>query len=185
MVGEGLGEWIKELLSQWIDYLKPWVLIQQFEEGVLLRFGKFHSILKPGIHAKFPIADYHYSAIVTADTMKIDAVSITTLDNKTISVGAIVEFEISDIYKYLILTNDPRTNMHDICRGVISDLLEDTSWESIKKKTTLNAVTRRISKRCEEMGVNIRSVSFTDKSMAMVVKLFSDTVSTNNNAIVL
>lgn len=179
----GLGEWVTQVLSQCGDYLKPWVLINQFEEGILLRWGKYIRILKPGLHPKWPIADYHYSAIVTADTMKIDAVNITTSDNKTISVSAVVEFEIEDVYKYLILTNDPRSNMHDVCRGVISTLLEDLDWYSIKKKTTLNAVGRRMTSKCQEMGVKVNNVSFTDKSMSLVLKMFTDNVNPNNNAI--
>lgn len=168
-----LGEWIQQLLTEFLGYIKPWVLIDQYEMGVLLRFGKFHKVLNPGLHPKIPIVDYGHAAITTFDTLSIDEVNLTTADGQTISIGLYVEFEVDDIYKYLILTNDTRTNMVDISKGVLSSVLEDITWEDIKKKVTINAIKRRLTPKFAEMGVLLKDCQFTDKCKSRVFKVFS------------
>ena len=173
-----LGQWIMKLLEAGWDYIKIFTVIAAYEEGVLLRLGKplrkGRSVLKPGFHLKFPILDYVYTAIVTTDTMEIKAVNITTLDGKTSTNGLIVKFRVSDIYKYLIETNEPRSNMHDLCRGILSNYLEDCNWEDIRKKPTINAIRKKIALECDEMGVEVLDVYFSDKCLTRAIKLFSE-----------
>lgn len=175
---EGIFAWIQKLLEEGWDYIKIFPIINKYEEGVLLRLGRplknGKSILKPGPHIKFPIIDYVHTAYVTADTMEIRPVNITTLDGKTSTDGLVVEYEVEDIYKYLIETNDPKSNMHDICRGILSSILEDLNWEDIRKKTTINAITRRIKEKCKEMGVRVKEVYFSDKCLTKAIKIFSE-----------
>lgn len=122
---------------------------------------------------KIPFVDYGHSAIVTFDTLSIDEVNITTADGQTISIGLYLEFEVEDIYKYLIETNDTRTNMMDISKGVASSILEDISWEDIKKKATINRIVKQLTPKLEMMGVKLRDCQFTDKCKSSVFKVFS------------
>lgn len=173
-----LGQWIMKLLESGWDYIKFFTIINSFEQGLLLRLGKplknGKSVLKAGVHFKFPIIDYVYSAYVSVDTMEIKQVNITTLDGKTSTHGLVVKFDVVNIYKYIVDTNDPRSNMHDICRGILSNHLEDCNWDDIRKKPTINAIKRKIEKECEEMGVRIIDVYFTDKCLTKAIKLFSE-----------
>lgn len=167
-------DWIAQLLEKFWDYIRFWEIIDPFENGVLVRLGTFKRVLKPGFHLKIPFIDYVYSAITTPDTMNTAPITLTTTDGKSVSIGAVVEFEIDDIYKYTMCTNEPRSNMHDIILGAISEEIEDRDWDEIKKKTTRNAVQRKISKKCEEMGIKITDFYFTDKCQVRPFKIFKD-----------
>ncbi|MEO6303954.1 MAG: SPFH domain-containing protein [Bacteroidia bacterium] len=151
----------------------PVVIIKEYELGVRLRFGKLsHKILKPGLHLKIPLADYVLSDIITKDTLDIKEVNITTLDEKTITVGAVLEFNISDIIKHTIYTNTAKGNIHDICRGIIAHSLMDCSYQQCKDKKTLKNITKLVEKKCFEMGVTVLMLSFTDMTLSRVVKIF-------------
>ena len=168
-----LGEWLQQIITEFFNYVKPWVLIEQFEQGVLLRYGKYRKCLSPGLYLKWPIIEYCHSAITTMDTIEVGEVNITTLDGQTISIGCYVEYSIADVKKYLMDVNDAKSNMKDICRGVLSNYLEDVSWEEIKKKTTINAIRRRLSAKYVDMGVEVKDIMFTDKCKSKVLKVFS------------
>ena len=171
---QNFGEWIKELFSMYIEYLKFWVIVEHYEEAVVLFFGKYNRTLKPGLHFKLILAEYSIAAHVKKDTMEVEAVSLTTLDGETIVIGLMIDFEITDVRLFLVETNDSLTNMRDIARGEMSDYLEDINWVDIKKKTTKNALKKLIAARYEGMGVKLNDLKFTDKCKTKIFKLFGD-----------
>lgn len=167
-------DWLSQVFEKFWDYIRPWEVIDPFERGVLVRLGKYKRNLNPGFHLKIPFIDYVYSAVVTPDTMNTAPVTLTTTDGKSVSIGAVIEFQIEDIYKYMLCTNEPRSNIHDIILGAISEEIEDRDWDEIKKKITKNAVHRKISKKGEEMGIKITDFYFTDKCQVRPFKIFKD-----------
>lgn len=164
-----------DLIVQVWHHLIPVAVVNQYEEGVRLRLGKLHkNYLAPGLHWKIPFADLILTTIVTADTLDVKPVNVTTIDDKTITVGAVIEFEIVDIVKYIVDTNEARSNTHDICRGIMADYLQDCTWAQCKDKKTIRTITRLLTKKCEDMGISITGLTFTDMSLSRVFKLFGD-----------
>ena len=164
-----------EIIAQAWTHLSPFMVVHQYELGVRTTLGKLSSgTLNPGLHLKIPIVDKIYTAIVTMDTLDIQPINITTSDNITITVGAVLEFEIVDIIKYIIDTNEARSNTHDITRGLIADYLVDCTYDECKKRTTNNAITKRVSKKCEEMGIKVNTLTFTDMAVTRAFKLYGN-----------
>lgn len=162
-----------EIIHQMWVHLIPFFIIEQYERGVRLRLGKVvDKNLTPGFHWKIPVVDKVLTAIITADTMNIENVNITTLDNKTIAVGAVLEFEVENIYKFIIDVNEARSNAHDICRGMMADYLSDCTYAECTDKKTIRTITRLLTKKCEEMGIKVLSLTFTDIVITRVIKLF-------------
>lgn len=104
--------------------------------------------------------------------MKIEDVNITTLDGKTATIGGEFDLIVSDIKKALNDTHEWKSNLQDISRGIISNELEDLNWDEIRKKTTKNAIERKIKTRALEMGITISNFSFTDKVLSRAIRLF-------------
>lgn len=161
------------IISVWNDF-KPVIFIFEYKEGILLRGGRFRKILKPGWHSRIPFVDDYYVENVKTDTMRIKEVNITTLDGKSVTIGCEFDLKISDIYKAMVDTNDWRSNLQDMCAGILSDHLEDLNWEDIKKKTTKNAIAKKIEKRAEELGIITSNFNLTDKVLSTAFKLFGD-----------
>jgi len=165
-----LDKLIDLLITVW-EHFKPIIFILHYEQGVLYRAGVFRKVLKHGWHLRIPFVDDFHAENVEDDTMNVVPVTITTLDNKTITIGCEFDFYIDDIVKAVVETNDWRTNLHDICRGILSDHLEDCNWEDIRKKTVKNQIFKRIEKRALEMGVIVNNFNFTDKTIARALAL--------------
>lgn len=163
-----------EFLLNIIEQVLPFFIIHEYEMGVMYDAGKFHKIVGPGFHWKYPFIDSFQKDNVVQDTMWIKEVNITTLDGKTVTVGCEFDLEITDIYKAINDTNNWRDNMHDIARGILSDTLEDIHWDEIRKKTTKNRIANRIHQRALEMGITTSNFNFTDKAISRAYKLFND-----------
>lgn len=181
---ESLGEWIKNLIDNFADYLKFWVRTNDYQEAVILRWGKYIKTLPPGLSFKFPVADYHMFVNVKPDTIEIEPLAITTLDGKTVSTGLMLHYIIADSKKYIIDNNDSLSNMNHIARAEMSDLLEDINWEDTKKKTTKNALQRALTPKFKDMGVTILDLKFTHKCEIVAYKIFSQVGDGNVNAII-
>ncbi len=167
-----LWEWLQQILSQSIDYLKFWVIVDEFEEAVLLSWGKVNKIRTAGTYLKWPIRDYYLHTIVTYDTLQVDDVILTTSDRETVSVGCVVEYSIKDVRKFLIDTNEAKGNMKDVCRGILTTTLEEVSWTEITKKTVLNRIKKQMEAKFDRMGVEVIDVMITDKCKTKAFKLF-------------
>lgn len=163
-----------EFLLNFFEQLMPGYIIHQYEKGILYRLGKIKKLIGPGFHWKIPIFDSIVKDNVATDTMRIKEVNVTTLDGKTATVGCEFDTIIVDIAKALNDTNEWKSNLNDISQGILSDTLEDLNWDDIRKKTTKNAISKKIESRALEMGVKVSNFNFTDKAISRVIKLFND-----------
>lgn len=164
-----------DLLIQTWEHFKPILFIMPYDKGVIYRGGRFKKVLNSGSwYLRIPFIDDFHTENIMLDTMNIHEVNITTLDGQTISIGCEFDLRVTDIVKAVVETNDWRTNLVDISRGEMSNYVEECNWEEIKKKTTKNAIERKIQKRADEMGIEISNFNFTDKAKSRLIKLFNN-----------
>lgn len=166
--------WIKDIFVYFIDYLKFWVVVNHYEEAIVLRNGKYHRTLSAGLWPKWTIFEYYITIHIKPDTMEFEPITITTLDGETAAIGLEIEYEVVDSKKYMVETNDAPSNMRDVARGEMSELLEDLNWNDIRKKATKNALKRQLSAIYEGMGVKLNDLKFTNKAKTRAYRLFSD-----------
>lgn len=164
---------IIDLIKDIYHDCKPIVFINQYYEAVVLRGGKYIKKWLPGWHWRIPFVDDYHTDNVMLDTMEIKEVNITTLDGKTSTNGCEFDLRIVDIEKALIDTNDWRSNLQHVARGILSSELEDRNWEDIRKKVTKTAISKKIQERADEMGIEINNFNFTDKALSRIYKLFN------------
>lgn len=163
-------DWILSFIHQ----LNPFVIIKEYEKGVMLRLGKFFKNIPPGLSLRIPFIDEVHSCIYKANTMHIADMNVTTQDSKTILVGVMIEYEIANARTYLLEFNETESNAHDIFRGIVADYLTDITWEEVKLKTTLTKIKNKLKGDAERMGIEILQVKFTDICMSRVFKLFNE-----------
>jgi len=163
---------IIELAKEFWHYLCPFFIVSHFEGAILLRFGHYKKTYGRGIWWKWPLIDEIHSCIITTDTLAITAVNITTTDNMTITVGAVLEYEIFDPYLFLVETNEAKTNAHDLCRSAIADYMADIEWAKCKNKRTVTEINKKVTIKCEQMGIRVKSFMLTDLCLSRVVKVF-------------
>jgi regulator of protease activity HflC (stomatin/prohibitin superfamily) len=161
-------EWLKD---RWND-LKPIMFINPYEGCVQLRAGRYLRSLKGGNwYWKIPFIDDYHIENVQPDTIDIAPVTVTTLDNKTATIGCEIEIQVTDVRLAVLDTNDWRTNIKDITRGILSEHLEDCNWEEIKKKVVKNQIMKKLEKRFQDMGITLLYFNYTDKSITRAYTL--------------
>lgn len=154
------------------DYIFPFKVLNEYESGVVLRLGKYSRNLSVGWNFKIPFIEQVHTLIHSVNTFHVTNVNVTTKDGKTVTVGPIVEYSISDAKKFILEFNEAESNMHDLSRGIIADYLTDCTWEECKKKATLTGIKNKMKKQYEDMGIEIIQVLFGDIAVSPAFTLF-------------
>ncbi|MBI2855002.1 MAG: slipin family protein [Chloroflexi bacterium] len=81
-------------------------VVRQWEGGVLLRFGRFVGVRKPGLNLIVPIVDRLVNVDTRVITTILEPQEVITKDNVTIKVDAVVYFKVVDPEKAVISVAD-------------------------------------------------------------------------------
>jgi regulator of protease activity HflC (stomatin/prohibitin superfamily) len=77
-------------------------IVQQWERGVVLRFGRLISLRKPGLNVILPWIDRMVKVDLRVETLVLEPQEVITRDNVTVHVDAVVYFKVIDAKKAVI-----------------------------------------------------------------------------------
>jgi len=74
----------------------PFCVVDAWQRGVVLRFGKFNRILSPGFHFVVPLVDYVVTQSVVTTTTTLSAQTVKTPDGKLFTLESVVRWSVFD-----------------------------------------------------------------------------------------
>jgi len=77
-------------------------IVQQWERGVVLRFGRLISLREPGLNVILPWIDRMVKVDLRVETLVLEPQEVITRDNVTVHVDAVVYFKVIDAKKAVI-----------------------------------------------------------------------------------
>lgn len=160
------------LIQQFIYELWPVFIIDEWEEAIVLRNGKYIKTVKPGLYFKMPFFDSVWKHATITQSIDIPPQSITTADNKNVVVKGIIRFTIVDIKAFLLTITQPQDVLTDTTGGMIRDIIEDTEWVNIieiDKKLTFE-----VGKFVKKWGIKVEKVTLTDLQIASSIRIIQD-----------
>lgn len=156
---------IIQFLIDVIQIFQFWTLVDEDEEAVILRNGKFHKHLTAGLHWKRPFyLDRARIIKMTPDTHNLTSQVLTTKDNVQITVALMVEFSIRDALKALLKVQDRDGVIRDSSLVECAALVQENNWDMVRSREFSELMTQGARKRAFRYGVEIMSVKFTDCS---------------------
>lgn len=99
IVGAAVGSTIAFLLLIVWPAVK---IVQQWERGVVLRFGRLVRTRKPGFNVILPWIDRMVKVDLRVETLVLEPQEVITRDNVTVHVDAVVYFKVIDAEKAVI-----------------------------------------------------------------------------------
>ena len=164
------------LATSW-DVLRPWVVINDFEGAVVLRFGRYYRELTPGLHWKLPIADTTVTTSIVITTMALRPQTLTTSDDLTVVISAIVKYRITDVRAYLLDIWDSADVLNDLTLGAIKEIVTSVNYSDLQKHGIEDQVLALIQNEADEYGVHIYKVTFADFGKVRSIRLITNEAS--------
>ena len=106
--------------------------IEPAERGVVLRFGKFVSVLQPGPHFQLP-RPIDEVIKVNVEQIRPFTVNATMLtgDENIVDVEMAVQYRIKDVKKYLFKIADPDATVHRVTESAIRDIIGQSTLDFV------------------------------------------------------
>ena len=161
-----------DLIVTFIHDILPFKIVNQWEEGVHLRYGKFLKVVKPGLVWKLPFFDRLWVTPVITQTVNLKSQTVTTKDEKNVVLTSIVRYHIYDVEKFLLGVMHANDVLVDTTQGIIRDMVESTDWYDLVDLT--NIVTPEVNKQVEKWGITIQLVSFPDLGLITTYRIMTD-----------
>ena len=158
------------------EWLLPFQVVDSYERGVILRFGKFNREIGPGFRWLWPLGiESARVDTVVLTTSYLDVQSLTSMDGKSVAIAGIITYDIKNISRYLLEVDEPEDVIHNIVYGCISKNIERHEWQELLSEEFNEAVYTDALYQCmSRVGVRIIEIQWSDKSTARNLRLWND-----------
>ncbi len=139
-------------------------IVQQYEKGVVFRFGKIVSVRDPGLNLIIPFIDWIRVVDLRIVTMPIPAQKIITKDNVSVDISAVAYFKIVDAVKSIVAIQDVYAAIDQIAQTSLRNIVGKFQLDEIlSERLTINAeITKILDAFTETWGVVVSSVEIKD-----------------------
>ena len=162
-----------ELIVTFIHDILPFKIVDQWEGGVHLKFGKFYRVVAPGLNWKMPFFDKIWVTPVITQSVHLKPQTLTTLDDRSIVLTTIVRYHVFNVQSFLLSVMHANDVLVDTTQGIIRDIVETTNWEDLVDLT--NYVTPEVNEQVMRWGITVEAVKFPDLSEIKTYRIISDT----------
>jgi len=166
-----------DVLIEWWGQILPFIIIRDYEEAVLLRFGRFNQVLLPGIHFKVPFFDEVIDQHVVVTTLSLDAQSLYTKDKQNIVVKGVIKYKISDVKIFLLEVFDAQDALSDMSQSIIKNVIMSMTMDECTDSELDNTLTKKVRVEARKWGVDIQQVTLTDLAPIRSFRLINDNFS--------
>ena len=160
------------LINGW-HLLRPFFIVRAFERGVVLRFGKFHREIEPGLHWKIPVIEEPIEFTACISTVRLPAQSLTTKDDVQVTVAAIVKYEIVTAKAYACDIWDQHDVLADVTMGAIRRLTATASYADLVVNPPEVEILAAVRKEVNRYGFKVHGVTFTTFTRARPLMLLN------------
>jgi regulator of protease activity HflC (stomatin/prohibitin superfamily) len=148
-----------DLIVQFLEFFKFCEMVDCYQRGVQLRFGKFYRILHPGLRFHLPFyIDNTITERVVPRVRELLTQTLVTKDGKQIAAGIIIEFRIFDIVKATLEINEVIEAVDNACQATLAEHVLVEEFADICTQSFSKALTTACNLRAEPYGIEIMSV---------------------------
>ena len=165
-----------DLISNWIEQLLPFFIIKEYEEAVVLRFGKLHRVAKPGFHWRIPFIDDPIQQHVVITTLSLPPQSLYTKDKQNIVVKGVIKYRISDIQTFVLEVYDAQDAISDMTQSIIKNIIMDKTMDECIDPEIDHTLAKKARVEAKKWGVEIQQVTLTDLAPIRSYRIINDTV---------
>jgi regulator of protease activity HflC (stomatin/prohibitin superfamily) len=139
-------------------------IIKQYEQGVLLRFGRFQGVRDPGLRLIIPFVDVLHRVSRRIVTMPIQSQGIITRDNVSVDVSAVAYFKVVDAMKSVVAIENVYSAIDQIAQTTLRKVVgQHTLDETLSETDRINTDIRQIlDVATVEWGVEVTLVELKD-----------------------
>lgn len=139
-------------------------IVQQYQKGVVFRFGKIISVKEPGLNWIIPYIDRMRKVDFRTVTLPIPPQKIITKDNVSVDVSAVAYYNIVDAIKSIVAIADVMSAINQIAQTSVRNIVGKFQLDEIlSERESINAeIAKVLDLHTEGWGVVVSVVEIKD-----------------------
>lgn len=139
-------------------------IVQQYQKGVVFRFGKIISNREPGLNWIIPYVDRMRKIDFRTITLPIPTQKIITKDNVSVDISAVAYYNIIDAVKSIVAIEDVMSAINQIAQTTVRNIVGRFQLDEVlSERDTINKEIRAVlDTHTESWGVVVSVVEIKD-----------------------
>ena len=135
-------------------------VVNQYERGIVLRLGKFHRTINPGLRIIIPYIDRMIKVDVRTTPMDIPKQEVITKDNVTVNVDAVVYYRVLDPQKAVLETTNYSYATSTFAQTALRDITGNFELDEIlsKRDEISMQIKEIVDAQTDKWGIDIENV---------------------------
>ncbi len=135
-------------------------VVNQYERGIVLRLGRFHRTMNPGLRIIIPYIDHMMKVDVRTTPMDIPKQEVITKDNVTVNVDAVVYYRVLDPKKAVLETTNYSYATSTFAQTALRDITGNFELDEIlsKRDEISSQIKEIVDKQTDKWGIDIENV---------------------------
>jgi regulator of protease activity HflC (stomatin/prohibitin superfamily) len=153
------------LLAVFLFIILPGLrIVQQYQKGVVFRFGKIMGTRQPGLNMMIPYFEQMRRVDLRTVTLPVPPQKIITKDNVSVDVSAVAYYRIVDVVKSIVAIQDVRGAIDQIAQTSLRNIVGKFQLDEIlsERETINKEITNILDGYTEAWGVVVSSVEIKD-----------------------
>lgn len=163
-----------DFLLNFLYDILPVFFVKQYDNGVVLRAGKFHRVVTPGPVFKIPFIDKVETQTIVTTTLSVPTQSVITKDKKQLVVKAVVKYKISDVQLFMLTVYDAQDAIADTTQAIIKAQVATKEFDECSDNEFDNTITKKLRNEVKHWGIEIEKVTLTDIGQIKSLRLFNE-----------
>lgn len=163
-------------VQQFFEYLfqslKIWVIVQPWESGLIVRNGNKIRKVEKGIYFKIPYFDSVYVQETRLRVVSLPVQTLTSKDQKTITMNGAIGYIISDIEKLYKTLYHPETTISNITMSEVSDFIFTKAIDDITPGSIEEKVLEKLN--ADDFGITFEYFRITNFAIVRTFRLIQD-----------
>ena len=146
--------------------------INEYERGILFRFGKFAKIMKPGWRLVFPIIHSYKKVDIRTKAVDVPEQEAITRDNVSIKINAVLYYKVFDASKSVLAVQNFNYAVSQLAQTTMRNIVGSVSLDELlteREKLSLE-ICKIVDKETDPWGIKVENVELKDIALPEEMK---------------
>ena len=146
--------------------------INEYERGILFKFGRFSKILRPGWHFVFPIIHSYKKVDIRTKAVDVPEQEAITRDNVSIKINAVLYYKVFDASKAILAVQNYNYAVGQLAQTTMRNIVGSVSLDELlteREKLSLE-ICKIVDAETDPWGIKVENVELKDVALPEEMK---------------
>ncbi len=164
---------ILDIILGALDLFRFWIVLDEYEAGIILRFGHFCKEVEPGFHWRWPM---HVDVLKFLNVRKKAGnpweMTLTTRDGTIVTICYAYCIDIICARTVLLLLDDWEEASYRLCKIAVAKVVHESDDKHFFSEDFLEDARDEVADILEKNGINLCEFGITERARSPAFRLF-------------